>query len=363
MRLTIISTPIGFLGSGRGGGVELTLNSLVSGLLKQNHFINVVAPINSRLSESCSSANLLTVDGSQQNSWQHQDYYTKTKYSEDSIVNVMLEKAISLMNNCDAIINLSYDLLPIYKTLEVNFPIVHLVSMGDESLEISNIISKVYSDYPYNFAFHSRSQASDYPFIKQPIILGNGFELSKYTYQDKKDGPLGWVGRVAPEKGLEDAAYVANEIGETLNVWGIIEDKDYANKIAETYPTGQICWKGYLQTKKLQKELGQCRALINTPKWNEAYGNVIVEAMACGVPVVAYKKGGPGEIVQHGETGFLVKADDKKNLLSSLKKINTINRKKCREWVENNASSNIFADKVVSWLKKVIKEYESFDKR
>ena len=68
MRLIVISTPIGFLGSGRGGGVELTLNSLVSGLLKQNHFINVVAPINSSLSESCSSANLFTVEGSQQNS-------------------------------------------------------------------------------------------------------------------------------------------------------------------------------------------------------------------------------------------------------------------------------------------------------
>ena len=363
MRLTIISTPIGSLGSGRGGGVELTLNSLVSGLLEQNHLINVVAPINSILSESCRSANLFTVEGSPQKSWQHQNYYTKTKISKDSIVYVMLEKALSLMNNCDAIINLAYDLLPISKTLEVKYPIVHLVSMGNESQEISNIISKVYSSYPYNFAFHSKSQASDYPFIKEPIILGNGFELSQYTFQKKKDGPLAWVGRVAPEKGLEDAAYVASKIGEKLNVWGIIEDKVYASKIADCYPSGQICWKGYLQTKILQKELGQCRALINTPKWNEAYGNVIVEAMACGVPIVAYKKGGPGEIVQHGETGFLVEPDNKQSLLMSLKQINKINRKKCREWVENNASSNIFADKVVSWLKKVIKEYKSLDER
>ena len=73
MRLTVISTPIGFLGSGKGGGVELTLNSLVSGLLEENHFINVIAPINSRLSESCNSANLFTVEGYEQNSWQHQD--------------------------------------------------------------------------------------------------------------------------------------------------------------------------------------------------------------------------------------------------------------------------------------------------
>ena len=358
MRLIIISTPIGYLGSGRGGGVELTLNSLVSGLLKQNHNINVIAPINSNLTESCRSANLITVGGSEQKSWQHQNYYTKTKITENSITNVMVEKALSLMNSCDAIINLSYDYLPIFKTLEVNYPILHLISMGDESLEINNIISKVYSSYPYNFAFHSRAQASDYPFIKKPIILGNGFELSKYTFQEKNDGPLAWVGRVAPEKGLEDAVFVANEIGEKLNVWGFIEDKNYARKVEESYPSGQISWKGYLQTNQLQKELGRCRALINTPKWNEAYGNVIVEAMACGVPVVAYKKGGPGEIIQHGETGFLVKADDKKSLLHYTKQISLINRKNCRNWVENNASSNIFANKVVTWLKKVIKEYE-----
>ena len=358
MQLTIISTPIGFLGSGRGGGVELTLNSLVSGLLKQNHCINVVAPINSRLSESCSGANLFTVEGSEQRSWQHQNYYTETINSEGSIVNEMLEKALSLITDCDAIINLSYDKLPIFKTLEINLPILHLISMGDESLEVRNIISKVYSKRPNNFAFHSKAQASDYPFIKNPNILGNGFELSKYTFQDKQGGPLAWVGRVAPEKGLEDAVYVANRIGEKLNVWGFIEDENYASKIEDSYPPGQICWKGYLQTNKLQMQLGQCRALINTPKWNEAYGNVVVEAMACGVPVVAYKKGGPGEIIQHGETGFLVKADDKENLLSYLKKINSINRMSCREWVENNASSIIFADKVVSWIKKVIKEYE-----
>tara|TARA_B100000212_G_scaffold300868_1_gene246398 strand:- start:221 stop:1297 length:1077 start_codon:yes stop_codon:yes gene_type:complete len=358
MHITIISTPIGFLGSGKGGGVELTLNSLVSGLLKQNHFINVIAPINSKLSESCVFANLFTVKGTEQKSWQHQDYFTKTKFSKTSIVNVMFEKALSLMKDCDAIINLSYDFLPISKTLDVKYPILHLISMGDESYEVSNIISKVYLKYPNNFAFHTKSQASDYPFIKDPIILGNGFELSKYTFQEKNDGPLAWVGRVAPEKGLEDAVFVARELGEILNVWGYIEDKEYASKIEEQYPSGQLCWRGYLQTNKLQRELGKCRALINTPKWNEAYGNVVVEAMACGVPVVAYERGGPGEIIQHGETGYLVKANDKENLLVQLKRIKSINRKKCREWVENNASSSIFADKVVSWLKKVIKEYE-----
>ena len=241
MRITIISTPIGFLGSGQGGGVEVTLNSLVNGLTKQNHFINVVAPNNSILSENSIFAKLVTVNGLEQKSWQHQDYFTKTNISKTSIVSIMFEKALSLMKDCDAIINLSYDFLPISKTLEVNFPILHIISMGDESDEVKNIISRVYSRYPNNFAFHTKTQASDYPFIKNPIIIGNGFELSKYSFQEKKDGPLAWVGRVSPEKGLEDAVYVASAMGEKLNVWGYIQDKEYASKIEQSYPSGQIC--------------------------------------------------------------------------------------------------------------------------
>ena len=359
MNIVLISTPIGFLGSGKGGGVELTLNSLVSGLLAQGHLIDVVAPRNSKLLETSKKAKLHFVEGEEQTSWQHQDYYSPVSIPDNSLLSGMIAKAISLGKQADIILNFSYDWLPIWMTLNTDIPIAHIVSMGSESLVIRNLISKVYSKYPNNFAFHSKIQASDYPFIKNPIIIGNGFKIDNYIFQDCKNGPLGWVGRVAPEKGLEDAAYVANVLGEKLNVWGIVQDKSYASKIEKSFSAGILEWKGFLETNELQKELGVCRALLNTPKWNEAYGNVVVEAMACGVPVVAYERGGPSEIINHGITGYLVKPDDKDSLINYLKIINKIDRKNCREWVENNASINIFASKVVSWLNKVIKEYQS----
>ena len=356
MRIVLISTPIGFLGSGKGGGVELTLNSLVTGLLSLGHCVDVVAPKNSKLFDINKEANLHCVEGVEQVSWQHTDYYSPAMIPDNSLLLGMLEKAIDIGKKADILLNFSYDWLPIWMTLNLNIPIAHLISMGSESSVISNLISKVSSKYPYNFAFHSNTQACDYPFIKTPIIVGNGFELKNYIFQGKKDGPLAWVGRVAPEKGLEDAAYVANKLGEKLNVWGIIQDESYASKVEQSCTSGSIDWKGFLETDKLQKELGKCRALLNTPKWNEAYGNVIVEALACGVPVIGYKRGGPSEIIQHGETGFLVEPNDKDSLLTYLQIINKINRRDCRDWVEKNASTNIFANRVVKWLTKVIKE-------
>tara|TARA_Y100000589_G_scaffold146349_1_gene140000 strand:- start:743 stop:1822 length:1080 start_codon:yes stop_codon:yes gene_type:complete len=359
MRIIIVSTSIGYLGSGKGGGVEVTLDSLVHGLLNKGHFVKVVAPNQSQLSEQCKSAELICVKGKAQTSWQHQDYYASAETSQDSIVNTLIDKALSLSHNTDLIINLSYDLQPIIKTLESKVPIAHLISMGNESYAISNQIKEIYLKFPYNFAFHTKIQASDYPFITDPIIVGNGFQLSNYTFCDEREGPLGWVGRVSPEKGLEDAVYVANKLQERLNVWGYIEDENYALMVEDLDSGGLLSWRGFLRTSKLQQELCHCRALINTPKWNEAYGNVVVEAMACGVPVVAYKRGGPSEIIKHGLTGFLVDPDNKNELLEYLKKINLIDRYKCRSWVENNASSKIFADKVENWLQKIIENFKN----
>ena len=358
MRIVLISTPIGFIGSGKGGGVELTLNSLVSGLISLGHSVEVIAPKNSKLNSINEKAKLYLVEGEDQLSWQHQNYNSSVSIPDNSLLAGMLEKGLEISKKADVLLNMSYDWLPIWMTLNVEIPIAHIISMGSESAVISNLISKVYARRPHNFAFHSKIQAHDYPFIKKPIIIGNGFKLDNYTFQDSLKGPLAWVGRVAPEKGLEDAVYVASELGEKLKVWGVKEDVTYASKIEQSFPKETIDWMGFVSTNELQKELGKCRVLLNTPKWNEAYGNVVVEALACGVPVIAYKRGGPAEIIQHGQTGYLAAPDDKNNMLSYVKIIEKIKRMKCREWVEKNASTDIFANKVVNWLNKVMHEYK-----
>ena len=92
MHIVLISTPIGFLGSGKGGGVELTLNSLVTGLLSKGHKVEVVAPNNSKLLEVSKKAHLHLVEGKEQKSWQHQDYYSSVSIPDKSELSGILTK-------------------------------------------------------------------------------------------------------------------------------------------------------------------------------------------------------------------------------------------------------------------------------
>ena len=132
MRIVLISTPIGFLGSGKGGGVELTLNSLVSGLLSLGHSVEVIAPKNSKLSEGNEKAKLHFVDGEDQISWQHQNYNSPVIIPDNSLLAGMLEKGLEITKKSDVLLNMSYDWLPIWMTPNVEVPIAHIISMGSE---------------------------------------------------------------------------------------------------------------------------------------------------------------------------------------------------------------------------------------
>jgi len=106
MRIVLISTPIGFLGSGKGGGVELTLNSLVSGLISLGHSVEVVAPKNSKLHENNVEVKLHFVEGEDQISWQHQNY--KSKQIQSVLTLYQLGKSKRLMKFINKLFNKSW---------------------------------------------------------------------------------------------------------------------------------------------------------------------------------------------------------------------------------------------------------------
>ena len=351
LQLVLVNTPIGALGSGRGGGVELTLASLIQGLVRQNHRVTLVSAKGSTLPSGCTGATLVEVEGVDQPSWQHADADAPVLIPRNGLLPALWEAALHHGTNADAVINCGYDWLPLWLTPWVQPRLFHLISMGDVAHVMREAIESVASSHPQRLAFHTHRQAADFQLRGTARVVGNGFDLSRYSLQPSCDGPLGWAGRIAPEKGLEDAARAAAALGESLLVWGLREDPAYAAAVEAMVPSGTIQWRGFQPTHALQQQLGSCRALINTPKWNEAYGNVVVEALACGVPVVAYDRGGPGELVISGETGWLVPPDDVQALVTALRHVDQIDRFQCRAWAERNATCEVFSARVDAWIR------------
>ena len=361
LKLILVSTPIGYLGSGRGGGVELTIISLIKGLILLGHKITLVAPKGSKVPFESDNLEIRLIDGIDQPSWQHQKKTDPVLIPSNSVLPKLWEAVIDLENEADAVINFAYDWLPLWLTKTKRIKIFHLISMGAESIVMKEIISEISQSFPSQLAFHSHRQSKDYSFKTDPIIVGNGFDKDNYFFNKNENGPLGWAGRIAPEKGLEDAVKVASYLGEKLLVWGLIEDTEYTSKIESNFTKEIIDWKGFLPTNKFQEQLGKCRAFLNTPKWNEAYGNVIVEAMACGVPVIAYDLGGPGELIEDGLNGFLVQPNDIEGMIKATKSVSKIKRRNCRDWFEKKASIQVFAERVENWINKGLNNNFSSD--
>ena len=350
MNILVVSTPVGALGSGRGGGVERTLMSLVAGLLDRGHGVTVLAAEGSRLMPRAQRAALWLESGRDQPSWQHQERDAPVLIPADSLLDALWRRALSEQARFDVLLNLGYDWLPLWLTPLTTTPLAHLVSMGSVSTAMDQVIARIGQSHPRHLAFHSAAQAADFDLPEEPILLGNGFDLERYRFVANPTDQLGWAGRIAPEKGLEDAAAAAAALGLPLLVMGLKEDPDYAARVEASVPAGTLIWRGFLDAEALQAELGRCRALINTPKWNEAFGNVVVEAMACGVPVASYARGGPAELVLEGRNGALAPPDDLSALIAATRRALSIDRRRCRDWAEQNCSMAGFAARVEAWL-------------
>ncbi len=188
-------------------------------------------------------------------------------------------------------------------------------------------------------------------------ILGSGVITDRYDVcvtPDVDPAYLGAVGRISPEKGLEDVAALSARSGWPVKVWGIMQDPGYWKRVCDEHPDARLEYCGFLATDDLQAAIGRCTAVVMTPKWVEAFGNVAIEAMATGVPVITYDRGGPAEIVVDGETGFVVPADDVDALAAAVERIGTIDRIMCRQRVEEEFSTDALARRVDAWLREVV---------
>lgn len=351
MRIICLSTPVGPLGSGLGGGVELTLRTLVRGLSTLGHTVTVVAPVDSHVAPTTT---IERVGGALHVPSQTLDRSTPPVVPDDSVLVNMWRRVteMSRSGNFDIVLNFAYDALPFVASRECAIPVAHLVSMGSLSDEMDRAVAMAVDRSSRCVAMHSHAQARSFgPEIAGRVtVVASGIDLSAYDYIEAPDTSLAFVARISREKGVRDAFAVATLTGRVLNAFGVMEDRSVWDDAAREFPNATVEYRGFLTTDVLQRELGRSAALIMVHHWVEAFGNVAIEALACGVPVITYDRGGPAEIVHHGRTGFVVPPDDVSAVAGAVDRLGTIQRRDCRSDVEDRYSEQAFAGRVAAWL-------------
>lgn len=330
LKLLFVSTPVGPLGTGLGGGVELSLYNIAQEMIRRGHILQIVAPEGSILS----LPRIVQIPGNLQLIAQSQESTAPITMPGNSVLANMWDYARRVQADYDLIVNFAYDWLPFYLTPFFTRPIAHFVSMGSLYEAMDQIVEQVADRFPGTIGFYTPSQAATFAIDQQCRCLSSGIDLSLYEFCAHPKPWLAWLGRIAPEKGLEDAIQAAKIANIPLKIMGKMQEQSYWQQICQDYPDAAFEYLGFLTTTEMQQELRQCRALLMTPRWLEAFGNVAIEALACGVPVIAYRRGGPAEIVQDGKTGFLVEPDSVAGLVDAIAHLDEIDRYVCRQQAE-----------------------------
>lgn len=228
----------------------------------------------------------------------------------------------------------------------------------------------------------SKSQLKNVPKKLAKNLVGvvyNGIDFNDYAYGDKKKDYFLTVSRVAADKGQAIAAKLTNELGEKYKFAGMIgsiistkkqleaqlahpdEDaqhssdfKHFVEKIQPWLIPKQIEYIGAVFGERKMKLLSEAKAFLAPITWEEPFGIAIVDALACGTPVVAYRRGAFPEIIEHGKNGFL--ADTETEFKQYMKRVHEIDPAYCRESIEKRFSAEKMADEYLTRYEKVIEK-------
>jgi glycosyltransferase involved in cell wall biosynthesis len=168
-------------------------------------------------------------------------------------------------------------------------------------------------------------------------IVPNGVPLATYDYRSviDDDAPLVFLGRIEEIKGPHLAIEVARRTGLRLIIAGNIPSEQkgwYEAYVAPHIDGTRVCYVGPVDDACKNLLLGSARALLMPILWEEPFGIVMAEAMACGTPVIGFRRGSVPEVVVEGKTGFVV--EDLDGLVEAVNRIGTIDRAAVRARVE-----------------------------
>jgi glycosyltransferase involved in cell wall biosynthesis len=223
-------------------------------------------------------------------------------------------------------------------------------------------IYPAYEKYNADTWYTSISDSDRYDKLDYVGTVYNGIDLSDFTFRDTPGDYLLFIGRIHHEKGCAEAIQIAKAAGKRLIIAGFVQQSDYFEQKVEPYIDGdQVMFIGAVESARRNELMGEALAVLHPVMEPERFGLIMTESMACGTPVVAFDKGSPREIIRDGETGFLV--HDVQGAADAITRIHTINRRTCREHVEQTFSIDQMVDGYIRAYEQVLDEHASGGKR
>ncbi len=310
------------------GGIELMVNNLTLGLRDHGHDVTVFASGDS------------TITGPLISPTERALWFEKDARNPHAVIIKMLTMVKERAKEFDIIHN------------HFNFFMFPLALMGDMPPIMTSIrrpVDKFYADaiklFPHidfvTISNDAKNAANKFG-INVRDVVHNGIEIERYPFNPQHNDYLLYLSRMNREKGVMTAINVAKSLGKKLivagNIVGFDEWNYFMQEIQPQLNDGDIKFVGQANFDEKIELMKNAYAFLFPIEVREAFGNVMVEAMACGTPVIAFNRGSVPEIIEHGKTGFVV--DTEEEMINSVAKIDSIDRMACRKAVEEKFTLN-----------------------
>lgn len=211
------------------------------------------------------------------------------------------------------------------------------------------------NQYFVSISNNQRLPAPDLPYVD---TVYNGIDLDLFSFgQEEHDDYLLYTGRITPEKGVKEAIQVAKETNLRLIMIGPVADEaqGYYEQYIKPELNEKILHLGYIARDELPRYYQKAKAVLLPIQWEEPFGLTTVEAMACGTPVVAMRRGAMEEVIEDGVSGYIV--DSIAEMVEAVKKVHLLHPKEIREHVVDNFSVEQMADNYEIAYKKAIDHF------
>jgi glycosyltransferase involved in cell wall biosynthesis len=191
----------------------------------------------------------------------------------------------------------------------------------------------------------SRAQRASAPDgLRGVEVIPNPIDLRGWPMQERKQDYVLWIGRMTAEKGPHRAIAAARAAGVALVLAGVIQpgQQDFFDREVAPHIDGdRVRFLGEIGGSLKRSAFADARALLMPISWQEPFGMVMVEALACGTPVIAFPAGAASELVIHGQTGFLV--EDETTMAAAVGRLGGISARDCRAWVAEHCDVDVVA--------------------